>query len=90
MARIHLYRYLGRLRENIIYCDTDSVVYIQTRDELVLIETGDKLMDMTCELRSCEFISDFGSGGPKSYAYIVMTGGTGEKTVCNVRGITQN
>jgi len=25
-ARIHLYRYLERLRENAIYCDTDSVI----------------------------------------------------------------
>ena len=27
-ARNHLYRYLDRLRENAIYCDTDSVIYI--------------------------------------------------------------
>ena len=27
-VRIHLYRYLNRLGENAIYCDTDSVKYI--------------------------------------------------------------
>ena len=42
-GRIHLYRYLDRLRENAIYCDTDSVIYLQPRDETALIETGDKL-----------------------------------------------
>jgi len=91
-ARIHLYRYLDRLRENIIYCDTDSVIYVQPRDEPALIEMGDKLGDMTSELRPSEFISEFVSGGPKNYAYRVMTGGTGEeeKTVCKVRGITLN
>jgi len=37
-------------------------------------------------------MSEFVSGGPKNYAYMVMTGGRGEKekTVCKVRGITLN
>jgi len=78
-ARVHLYRYLDRLRENAIYCDTDSVIYVQPRDEPALIETGDKLGDMTSELRPSEFISEFVSGGPKNYAYRVMTGGTEEE-----------
>jgi len=39
-ARIHLYRYLDRLRENAIYCDTDTVIYIHQRGEPQLIETG--------------------------------------------------
>jgi len=89
-ARIHLYRYLDRLRENAIYCDTDSVIYIQPRDETALIETGDKLGDMTSELRPFEFISELVSGGHINYAYRVMTSETCEKTVCKVRGITLN
>jgi len=40
-ARIHLYRYLDRLGERVNYCDTDSVIYIQPRDEPGLTETGD-------------------------------------------------
>jgi len=68
------------------------VIYVQPRDESALIETGDNLVDMISELRLSEFISEFVSGGPKNYAYRVMTGGTGveEKTVCKVRGITLN
>jgi len=31
-ARIHLYRYLHRLKEKAMYCDTVSVIYIQPRD----------------------------------------------------------
>ena len=65
-ARIHLYRYFDRLRENAIYCDTDSVIYIQPRDETALIATCDKLGDMTSELRPSEFISHFASGDPKT------------------------
>jgi len=79
VAWIHLYRYLDRLRENAMYCDRDSVIYVQTRDEPALIETGDKLGDMTSELRPSEFISEFVSARQKNYAYRVMTGGTGEE-----------
>ena len=67
-ARIHLYRHLDSLRENAIYCDTDSLIYFQPRDEPALIETRDKLGDMTSELPPSEFIFEFVSGGPKKYA----------------------
>ena len=77
--RIHLYRYLDKLQERAFYCDTDSVIYIQPKDEPSLTETGDKLGDMTSELRPSEFIYEFVIGGTKNYAYRVMTGGTGEK-----------
>jgi len=63
-SRNHLYRYLDRLQENAIYCYTDIVIYIQPRDGLALIETGDKLGDMTSELHPSENISEFVSGGP--------------------------
>ena len=75
-----MYRYLDRLRENAIYCDTVSVIYIQPRDEPALIETVDILGNMTSELCPSEFISEIGSGGHNSYMYRVMTGGSGEKT----------
>jgi len=90
-ARIHLYRYLDRLQENAIYCDTDSVRYIQPRDGPQLIETGEKLGDMTSELRPSQIISEFVCGGPKIYANRVIDTGTGDsETVCKVSGITLN
>ena len=46
---------------------------------------------MTPELRPCEYISEFVSGGPKNYAYRMHNTETGvESTVCKVRGITLN
>ena len=42
-ARTHLFRYLDMLREKSIYCDTDSVIYTQPRDEPRQFEIGDKL-----------------------------------------------
>ena len=90
-ARINLFRYLDRQGENAIYCDTDTVIYIQPRDELGLIEKGDKLGNMTSEWRPTQFISEFVSGGPKNYAYSVIDTVTGRTdTVCKVRGITLN
>ena len=76
-ARMHLYRYLDRLGERAVYCVTESVIYIQPKDEPNLIETGDKLGDMTSELRSTEYVSEFVSGGPKNYAYKVIDTVTG-------------
>ena len=67
-ARIYLYCYLDRLGENAMYCDTDSVIYIQPIGEPSLIETGDQLGEMTSELRSLQGISEFVSVGPKNYA----------------------
>ena len=84
-ARIHLYRHLDRLGERVIYCD------IQPKDEPKLVETGDKLGDMTSELRTTEYISEFVTGGPKNYAYWVNDTGTGGATiVCKARGSTLN
>jgi trehalose-6-phosphate synthase len=40
-ARIHLYQHLDRLQEKALYCDTDSVIFIQPRDGVQLVETGD-------------------------------------------------
>jgi len=82
-ARLHLYRYIDRLRENVKYCNTDSLIYIQPRDGPELFETGDKLGDMTYELRPSQTISGFVSGGPKNYAYRVLDTVTGDGlTVC--------
>ena len=91
-TRIHVYRYLDRMRENAIYCDTASVIYIQPRDEPKLIETGNKLGEMTSKMRQLETISEFVSGGPNNYAYSVLitVTGDGRKKVCKVRGITLN
>jgi hypothetical protein len=67
-ARIHLYRYLDLLQERALYCDTDSVFYIQDESKPSLIACGDKLGDMIDELKPGEYIDEFVSGGPKNYA----------------------
>jgi hypothetical protein len=39
-ARIYLYNHLDRLQDRAIYCDTNSVIYIQNEGEPPLIEWG--------------------------------------------------
>ena len=55
------------------------------------MKTGDCLDEMVSELKLCEYISEFVSGGPKNYAYQTRNTETGaESTVCKERGITSN
>ena len=90
-ARKHLYSYLDKLQDKALYCDTDSVVYIQLRGEPRLVETGDCLGDMTSELKPGHHIREFVGACPKNYGYKTINTVTGEQnTVCKVRGITLN
>ena len=90
-VRIHLYNYLDGLKDKAIYTDTDSVIYIQPRNEPSLMETGDNLGQMTSELKPNEIISEVVSASPKNYAYKTLNTSTGDsKTVCEVRRITLN
>jgi hypothetical protein len=90
-ACIHLYFYLHRLQDKAIYCNTDSVIYVQPKDKPPFVETGDKLDAMTSELKSNEIICEVVCAGPKNYAYRTVNTMTAEcKTVCKVRGIPLN
>jgi hypothetical protein len=71
---MHLYSYLDRLQDRTLFCDTDSVFYVQKETEPNLIECRDKLGDMTDELKPGEFIDEFVSAGPKNYAYRICGG----------------
>jgi hypothetical protein len=77
-VRLHLQAHLDKLGERALYCDTDSVIYVQKTDEPLLIECGAALGDMTSELKENEYISEFVSGGPKNYAYKLCNSVTGK------------
>ena len=90
-ARLKLYTFLDALKEKAIYCDTDSVIYIQNRGQPPAVSCGDKLGDLTNELGRDDYIEDFVSGGSKDYALKIVNGRTKEKkTICKVRRITLN
>ena len=83
-ARLKLYESLDTLQEQVLYYETDSVVYKWCPDQRS-IDTGYFLGDMTYELDG-DVITEFVSGGAKNYGYTTRQG----KVVCKVRGFTLN
>ena len=81
LARLKLYESLEKLGQQVLYYDTDSVIYSYKEGE-VQIPTGNFLGEMTDELNG-DVIQVFGSAGPKSYSYRTIWG----KTECKNKGI---
>ena len=83
-ARLKLYDLLDQLQEQVLYYDTDSVIYVHEpgKPEPSL---GDYLGDLTDELDG-DYITSFMSLGPKNYAYQTND----DKRVTKVRGITMD
>ena len=71
-ARLKLYRVLEQLIRNVLYYDTNSVIYV-SRPGQYDPPFGDYLGELTDELDSGEHIVEFVSGGPKNYAYKTNT-----------------
>lgn len=84
-ARLHLYKELEKLDRRVLYCDTDSIIYISKPGEYEP-KLGNYLGQFTNELDQDTYIEEFVSAGPKNYAYRLNTG----KTQCTIKGFTQN
>ena len=65
-ARLRLYEQLSKLDKNVLYCDTDSIIYVDNGQNTV--NTGDCLGEWTDELGG-GYITKFLTTGPKSYHY---------------------
>lgn len=90
-ARLKLYSYLEPLDSRVLYCDTDSIIYVTKNDPNEYEPpTGTLLGDLTDELEQGSFIKSFISGGPKFYSFITHAADGTEKEVCKVKGITLN
>jgi hypothetical protein len=70
-ARMRLYVGLEELGEQVLYHDTDSIVYKYNPNnpDHKIIKNGDYLGDWTDELEGCKMCGIFISGGPKNYSY---------------------
>lgn len=92
-ARMHLYGYLDILQERCLYYDTDSVIYTCKENEYKL-PLGDYLGELTDELvdefGENSYISEAVFTSEKSYAFVVKTTGSEDRTVCKVKGIHLN
>ncbi|XP_073240492.1 uncharacterized protein [Porites lutea] len=83
-ARLELYKYLQLLKEQVLYFDTDSIIYLW-RNGLPEVETGPFLGQMKDETAGVP-IQEFATGGPKNYTYMLQNG----ETECKIRGFTQD
>ena len=83
-ARLKLYQALNTLKEQVLYYDTDSIIY-RWKPGQPSIPLGNYLGDMTDELNG-DVIVEFVAAGAKNYAYRTKKG----KTECKVRGFTLN
>ncbi|GIY64707.1 probable DNA polymerase [Caerostris extrusa] len=82
-ARLKLYQEMDKLGENVLYHDTDSIIYAS--DGMNDPPLGNFLGEFTDELEGDE-ITTFVSGGPKNYGYKTKNG----ETCCKIRGFTLN
>ncbi|XP_036144598.1 uncharacterized protein LOC118646236 [Monomorium pharaonis] len=91
-ARLILYSYLEKLGTRVLYCDTDSCIYLSSgAPNEYEPHTGNFLGDMTNELDcygSGSYIESFVSGGPKFYAYVVRNGASTSQS-CNSHARTR-
>jgi hypothetical protein len=84
-ARMVLWDALNKLGDRVLYCDTDSVIYLLHDDPKMNIKSSSKLGEWKDECEG-EYITDFVSIAPKSYAYKMSNG----EEVVKCKGVTLN
>ena len=84
-ARLMLYEKLDYLDKQVLYFDTDSIVYIESQNSKA-IETGDMLGELTDELDGETINNTFVSGGPKNCSFIYGN----NKQKCIIKGFKLN
>ncbi|XP_055388005.1 uncharacterized protein LOC129616406 [Condylostylus longicornis] len=93
-ARCLLYNEITKIGKNLLYCDTDSMIFVQHTDNEYDLKTGTLIGDLTNEFTSYGknvYGTEFVSTGPKSYSYRYYNPDTdkyGEVVKC--KGITSN
>ena len=86
-ARLHLYQTIKIIDQKlVIYCDTDSIIYCSSRDEIDQVKYGDGLGDFKDEIEEDDKIIEVVAGGSKQYSYRTEKGTTQIK----LRGIQWN
>ncbi|CAD7088403.1 unnamed protein product [Hermetia illucens] len=91
-ARIKLYEALQKVGSNILYCDTDSLIFIDSKTDPITFPISDFLGDLTNEI-DCfgndSYVAEFVSTGPKTYGLKIETT-KGAEHVIKCKGITMN
>ena len=83
-ARLELCKYLELLKDQVLYFDTDSIIYLW-REGLPEAGTCPFLGQMKDETAGVP-IHEFLTGGPKNYSYMLQNG----DRECKIRGLTMD
>lgn len=93
-ARIALYNVLAKVGRNVLYCDTDSVIFVVPEGTENPLQTGSFLGELTDELVAYgdgSYIDEYVSTGPKAYALRIFNPSTEIYSYKVVfKGITMN
>lgn len=84
-ARMTLWKAMNQLGDRVLYCDTDSIVYVLSDNDEENIKSSSKLGEWKDETEG-DVITDFVSIASKSYAYKTQSG----KEVVKCKGVTLN
>ncbi len=84
-GRLDEYELADACGQRLLYCDTDSVIYLAANPSH-LLSTGPYLGQLTSELPPDTYIVTFLSTGPKSYGYILSNG----ENVMKCKGFSLN
>ena len=85
-AGLKLYEVLEKLKERVLYFDTDSIMY-EHKPELWNPTIGDRLGEWTDEKPNGRIVKFVGMG-PKNYDYEYVDKGVQRKSTCKVKGLT--
>ena len=91
-ARLKLYEAMRKVNTSLLYTDTDSLIYLEPKDNEPYLNTGSFLGELTDEIidgfgessEACSFVSS----GPKSYAIKIINNHGKETSIVKCKGIT--
>lgn len=92
-TRLLLFNELIQLKDHILYCDTDSIIYVERPGMNYTPNIGTAIGQLTNELTEYgegAYIDEFVTIGPKSYAYRVRNAKGETFETCKCKGFTVN
>jgi len=77
--------------KRVLYCDTDSIMFIHKKGEQCILKTGNFLGDLTTEIPDNVEVSAYYCAGPKFYLLMGKNLVTGEPySVYKIKGVALN
>jgi hypothetical protein len=92
-ARCLLYRAMASVPDpqRVLYCDTDSIIFVHDKNEALPLTTGNFLGDLTDELPPNVEVTEYYSAGAKFYLLQGRNTVTGEDyVVFKIKGVSLN